>query len=141
MAKKAKKSTKKRSAKGKKKSVRKKSPVKRKKTVPKGRKKSKTQKRGPQPKPSRRLPKLPDEPIGKVTHYFSKARAAAVLIERSGIRVGDTLFFKGHTTQFKQKILSLQVNREVVPQASEGEEVGIGVRSKVREHDLVYKLG
>ena len=89
----------------------------------------------------KRLPKLPDEPMGRVTHYFSKAKAAAVMIERDTIRVGDVLFIKGHTTGFKQPVQSLQINRQGVTQATAGEEVGIGVRSKVREHDLVYKLG
>ena len=86
------------------------------------------------------IPELPQEPLGRVTHYFSKAKAAAVKIEREGIRVGDQLFFKGHTTQFKQEVHSLQIDRQVVTQASEGDEVGIQVKSKVREHDLVFKL-
>ena len=43
-------------------------------------------------KPSPR-PQLPAEPVGRVTHYFPKVRATAVLIERDGIRVGDTLYF------------------------------------------------
>ena len=86
------------------------------------------------------LPKLPIEPIGKVTHYFPHVKATAVMIEREGMRVGDTLFFKGHTTQFKQKIESLQVNRQAVKEAAPGEEVGIRVRARTREHDLVFKL-
>lgn len=85
-------------------------------------------------------PKLPAEPIGRVTHYFPKARATAVMIERDSIRVGDTLYYKGHTTHFKQKVGSLQINRQPVPQASPGEEVGIRVRARTREHDLVFKL-
>ena len=88
----------------------------------------------------RRSPKLPTEPIGKVTHYFPQVKAAAILIERDGVRVGDTLYFKGHTTQFKQQVSSLQIDREPVTQASSGEEVGIQVKSRVREHDLVFKL-
>jgi len=115
-----------------KKAVRKKKPVKKarkKKTV---RKKKKTV--------VRKTPKLPAEPIGRVTHYFAKARATALMIERDGIRVGDTLYFKGHTTNFKQTVESLQIDRKPVPQAEPGEEVGIRVRSRTREHDLVFKL-
>lgn len=85
-------------------------------------------------------PKLPAEPIGRVTHYFPKARATAVMIERDGIRAGDVLYYKGHTTRFKQKVESLQINRQPVSQASPGEEVGIRVRARTREHDLVFKL-
>ena len=83
---------------------------------------------------------LPAEPIGRVTHYFPKVRATAVMIEREEIRVGDTLYFKGHTTRFKQRVDSLQVNHQTVTQASAGEEVGIQTRSRTREHDRVFKL-
>ncbi len=87
-----------------------------------------------------KTPELPAEPIGRVTHYFAKARATALMIERDGIRVGDVLCFKGHTTNFKQTVKSLQIDRRPVPQAEPGEEVGIRVRSRTREHDLVFKL-
>lgn len=83
---------------------------------------------------------LPGEPVGTVTHYFSKARAAAVMVKGEGIAVGDELLFKGHTTRFKQKINSLQIDREPITKASDGQEAGIQVRSKVREGDLVFKL-
>ena len=85
-------------------------------------------------------PKLPTDPVGRVTHYFPKARATAVMIERDEIKVGDTLYFKGHTTRFKQTIESLQINHEPVSQASPGDEVGIRVKSRTREHDLVFRL-
>ena len=87
-----------------------------------------------------KTPDLPSEPIGHVTHYFSKARAAAILIEREGIRVGDTLYFKGHTTNFKQKVESLQIERQAVSQAGPEDEVGLRVRARARENDLVFKL-
>jgi putative protease len=87
-----------------------------------------------------KTPELPSEPIGRVTHYFSKARATAFLIEREGVRLGDTLYFKGHTTNFKQKVESLQIDRQPVSQAGPEEEVGLRTRSRTREHDLVFKL-
>jgi translation elongation factor EF-Tu-like GTPase len=85
-------------------------------------------------------PELPIEPIGRVTHYFPHVKAGAVMIERDGIRVGDTLYFKGHTSRFKQTVESLQVNHQAVTQASAGDEVGIRLKARVREHDLVFKL-
>lgn len=87
-----------------------------------------------------RGPKLPTEPIGRVTHYFPKVKAAAIMIERDGIRVGDSLYFKGHTTRFKQAVASLQINHQTVSQASPGDEVGMAVKSRTRQHDLVFKL-
>lgn len=85
-------------------------------------------------------PKLPAEPIGRVTHYFPHVKATAILVERDEIKLGDTLFFKGHTTQFKQRVDSLQIDHQPVNQASPGQEIGIQVKSRTREHDLVFKL-
>ena len=85
-------------------------------------------------------PELPAEPIGRITHFFPKARATAIMIEREGIRVGDVLYYKGHTTNFKQKVDSLQINHQPVTEAGPGDEVGIRVKLRTREHDLVFKL-
>jgi len=123
---------------GRKKAVRKKRGVKRKKSV--SRKRVQKKKRGKKTGAPKPAPELPSEPIGRVSHYFSKAKAAAVVIERDGIRIGDLLFFKGHTSRFKQRVNSLQINHQTISQASSGDEVGILVQSRVREHDLVFKL-
>ena len=113
-------------------------PVSRKKRVSKKKSSAKkTKKKGAK---TRRSVELPAEPVGRVTHYFPQVKAAAVRIEREGVRVGDTLYFKGHTTQFKQKVESLQIDRQVVSEAGPESEVGIQVRSRTREHDLVFKL-
>ena len=107
-------------------------PVRKKKTAPKSKKKT--------VKKAAKTPKLPAEPVGRVTHYFPHVKATAVMIERDGIRAGDTLYFKGHTTNFKQKVVSMQVEHQPVERASPGDEIGIRVNSRTREHDLVFKL-
>lgn len=111
-------------------------PVRKKKAVPK-RTLKRAKKKVAAPRPG---PELPAEPIGKVTHYFPKVRASAIMIEREGIRVGDVLYFKGHTTHFKQAVESLQVNHQAVSQAGPGDEVGIRVKRRTRERDLVFRL-
>lgn len=116
----------------KKRAVRKKPLAKKKKST------AKSKKKGGKLKP--KGPKLPAEPIGRVTHYFPHVKAAAVMIERDSVKTGDTLYFKGHTTNFKQKLESLQIEHRAVPEAGPGNEVGIRVRSRTREHDLVFKL-
>ena len=104
------------------------------------RKKRPVKKAGKKKTSAKKGPRLPEEPIGRVTHYFPKAKATALMIENDTIRVGDVLYFKGHTTSFKQKIESMQIDHRPVEQANPGEEVGIQVRSRTREHDLVFKL-
>ena len=120
--------------------------VKKKATQKKVIRKKRAVKRARPKKPNKRATKapkavkLPSEPIGRVTHYFPKARATAVMIERERVKAGDVLYYKGHTTNFKQRVDSLQINHRPVTQASPGDEVGIQVRSRTREHDLVFRL-
>ena len=78
--------------------------------------------------------------IGKVSHYFPHVKAGAILIKSGTIAMGDTLHIKGHTTDFKQKVKSLQIDRGPIEKGSKGDEVGILVKSRVRINDEVYKV-
>jgi len=78
--------------------------------------------------------------IGFVTHYFPHVKAGAIMIESGKVEKGDVLHIKGHTTDLKQKIKSLQIERVSVQEASAGDEIGLLVRSRVRINDKVYKI-
>lgn len=78
--------------------------------------------------------------IGKVTHYFGKASVAIIAITQGELKVGDTVRFKGHTSDFTEKIDSMQVEHQNVQKASPGESVGVRVNQHAREHDVVYKV-
>ena len=78
--------------------------------------------------------------VGIVTHYFPKARAAVIKITDGSINIDDKLHIKGPSTDFKQKISSMQINNQPIKRAQRPEEVGIQVRSMVRANDTVYKL-
>ena len=78
--------------------------------------------------------------IGKVADYFKKIGVVAIEITAEGISVGDTLHFKGHTTDFTQQVDSMQVEHEKVERADVGMSIGIKVRERVRTHDQVYKV-
>jgi putative protease len=78
--------------------------------------------------------------IGKVTHYFSKAGVAAIQIVQDTLRVGDTIHVKGHTSDFTQKIDSMQIDNQQVLEATPGQSIGIRAKDHAREHDLVYKV-
>ncbi len=82
--------------------------------------------------------RLKEGVIGEVTHYFPKVRAAVVKLEAS-ITTGDSIRIKGHTTDFKQKVVSMQINHVPLTVASKGDEIGLLVDSRVRRKDLVYK--
>jgi putative protease len=78
--------------------------------------------------------------LGKVTHYFSKIGVAAIEIERESLTVGDTIHVKGHTSDFTQKIDSIQLDHQSVPVARAGQSVGIHVTAHAHEHDKVWKV-
>lgn len=76
--------------------------------------------------------------IGTITHYFPKVRAAVIKL-KVPISIGQAIKVKGHTTDFVQTITSMQVDHVPVSTAKKGEEIGLLVNSRVRQHDLVYK--
>ena len=79
------------------------------------------------------------EEIGKVTHYFTKIGVA--VIELSGdLKVGDEIHIKGATSDFKQKIDSMQIEHENIEEAKAGQSIGLKVKEHAREHDKVYKV-
>ncbi len=77
--------------------------------------------------------------IGVVDHYFGKVGVAAINL-RGALSVGDTVHVKGHTTDFTQKVSSIQIEHASVDEAKRGDSIGIKIGRRVREHDAVYKI-
>ena len=77
--------------------------------------------------------------VGKVTHYFTKAGVAVVDVTEGSIKIGDEIHIKGHTSDFKQKVTSMQIEHDKVEIAEPGQSIGLKVSEPVRAHDLVYK--
>ena len=85
-------------------------------------------------------PPAPGERVGVVTHYYGQPSVAIVKLESGSLRVGDTIHFKGHTSDFSQRIESLQVEHAAVSEVGPNDDFGIKVLQHVREHDVVYKV-
>jgi len=85
-------------------------------------------------------PEVTLEKIGKVTHYFPHVNAAAVKLLKDGLKIGDEIYIKGHTTDFKEKIVSLQLDRVPIREGKKGQEIGLLVKSRVRSGDSVYRV-
>lgn len=77
--------------------------------------------------------------VGKITHYFSKIGVAVIEITDGSIKVGDEIHIKGHTSDFKQKVSSMQIEQEKIEMAEPGQSIGLKVSEPVRANDLVYK--
>jgi len=78
--------------------------------------------------------------IGKISDYFTKINVAAFTVIDDELHIGDTIHFVGHTTDFSQKLTSMQSEHETIEVAKVGIGVGIKVNERVREGDKVYKL-
>ncbi len=76
--------------------------------------------------------------IGRVTHYFGGIGVAIVKFNKS-VQVGANVNFHGTTTDFSQKIDSMQYDHKEVQEAPKNKEIGIKVKSRVREGDGVFE--
>jgi putative protease len=85
-------------------------------------------------------PPAPGERIGVVTHYYGTPMVAIVKLEAGTLRVGDTIHIRGHTSDFSQRVESLQVEHAPVNEVGPRDDFGIKVVQHAREHDVVYKL-
>lgn len=93
----------------------------------------------PAPKPALAVP-ANEERIGIVTHYFSHLSVAIIKLETGMLREGDTIHIKGHTSDFRQTVGSMELNHVHVSSTRSGESFGLKVKEHAREHDVVYRL-
>ena len=77
------------------------------------------------------------KPIGAVTHFFGHLGVAIVKFNKT-VAVGDTIKFKGSTTDFEETIKSMQYDHKEIAAAAKGKEVGVKVKDKVLEGDEVF---
>ncbi|MFA4854844.1 MAG: hypothetical protein WC616_05825 [Candidatus Omnitrophota bacterium] len=77
--------------------------------------------------------------IGSITHYFPHVQAAVIKL-KAPLAMGETVKIKGHTTDLTQIITSMQIDRVDISSAKKGDEIGLQVASRVRQHDKVYKV-
>lgn len=81
-------------------------------------------------------PKRKAAVIGVVTHYFSNVQAAVVKLKKP-LALGDAIHIQGSTTDFQQQVESMQIDRVPIQKAKKGDEIGLQVKERVREHDLI----
>jgi hypothetical protein len=130
----------------------KKAKLKRKKVAKKPLKKAARKKvaRKPAPKPRAARPTaaaptapapLPGERIGVVTHYYGHLSVAVVKLDPgTALRVGDNIHIKGHTSDFGQRVESLQIGHAPVQEVGPNDDFALKVADHAREHDVVYRM-
>ena len=75
---------------------------------------------------------MAEQKIGTVIHYWSKIGVAGLRITDGELRVGDTIHIKGHTSDFTQRVDSIQIENQSVEAAQPGGDVGVKVVEHVR---------
>jgi putative protease len=83
---------------------------------------------------------MEEKKIGEVIKYFGKIDVAAVRLSEGSLKVGESIHIVGHTTDVTQAIDSMQIENKSVQEAGPGADIGIKVKDRVREHDIVYKV-
>lgn len=83
---------------------------------------------------------MEEKKIGRITHYFGHVGVGIIKIEEGDLKIGDTLHFKGHTSDFQQTVESMQIEHKEVQEAKVDDMVGVKVSEHVREHDEVFKV-
>jgi len=78
--------------------------------------------------------------VGTVTIFFAKPSVAAIEVTSGALSIGDTVKIVGATTNFEQKIESMEIDRKPVQTVTVGQAVGIKVKERVRPHDKVFKI-
>ena len=83
-----------------------------------------------------KVKKVEGKEIGEVSGYFSHVSVAAIKLS-APLKVGDKIHIKGHTTDFEEKVSSMQIENKIVKEAKKGDHIGIKVKNKVRPNDKV----
>ncbi len=84
-------------------------------------------------------PKMGKVLIGKVDQFFDKINVAAINLTGS-LKVGDIIEIGNEEEAIRQKVYSMQIDRESVSEAGEGADVGIKLKHPVPLGSEVYKM-
>ena len=76
--------------------------------------------------------------IGHISHFFSKINVAIIELTLP-LSAGDHILVKGPSTDFDQKVDSIQIDHEEIQRAEGGQSVGLKLTQLAREKDVVYK--
>ena len=82
---------------------------------------------------------MPEKEIGKITHYFTKIGVAIIELSKP-LKIGDKIHIKGATSDFTQKVDSMQIEHKEVEEAKKGQVIGLKTKEHARENDKVLKV-
>ncbi len=77
--------------------------------------------------------------IGMVEQFFNKINVVAIKLEGT-LKVGDVIEIGTEEDAIRQRISSMQIDRQDIETAYEGDSVGIKLKHKVDQGSNVYKI-
>lgn len=77
--------------------------------------------------------------IGRVTHYYSHLNVAVLTLSDS-LKLGDRIHFYGHSSDFTQRVSSMEIEHHSIVWVKPGDNVAIKVVQPVHVHDIVYRV-
>ncbi|NIM45180.1 MAG: translation elongation factor-like protein [Nitrososphaeria archaeon] len=78
------------------------------------------------------------EEVGRVTHFYPRISVAVIEL-KAPLSVGEKILIKGMTTDFEQAIESMQIEHKNVERAEPGQLIGLLMKERVRENDIIYR--
>ncbi|MFP4472895.1 MAG: hypothetical protein ACLFPX_03365 [Candidatus Omnitrophota bacterium] len=78
--------------------------------------------------------------VGEVTHYFSKIKVCVLKVTGKSLLINEMIRVVGKQTDFRQTVVSMQVESRDVRVARKGSLVGLKVKKPVKAGDKVYKV-
>ncbi len=82
---------------------------------------------------------MAEKAIGRVSDFFSRPVVAGIDLT-AGLKTGERIRIKGHTSDIELTVDSMQIDNVNVNDAKTGDSIGIKVPDRVRRGDTVYKI-
>jgi len=76
--------------------------------------------------------------VGRVIHYYPKIGVAAVILE-DHLAQGDRIHICGPHDDVHQSVTSIEIEHVPIREANRGQDIGIMVKERVHEGDVVFR--
>ena len=77
--------------------------------------------------------------VGEVVHFYDRILVAGIDV-RGVLKIGDSVHFLGHGSDFQQSISSMQIENEPIQQANKGDMIALKTLKPVRRGTTLYVL-
>jgi len=82
---------------------------------------------------------MPMNEVGEIIHMFPKIGVAVVKVTGT-LKKGDQIVIKGTGTDFEQVVESMQIDKQEVEEANDGQDIGLKVEEPVRKGDRIFLI-